>query len=115
MEILQSYPWPRNVRELENVMERAIALEASLEISPETLPFGPETLDVAEQGARAPEFDLLKKGEDLSTLEELEKKYIKYALGRLSGNYTRTAQALGISLSTLKRKLRLYGLQPGSK
>jgi len=115
MEILKSHPWRGNVRELENVMERAVALEASPEITPESLPFEPGVSKAPEPGAGAAQLDLLGEGQDLSTLEELERRYIEYALGRLSGNYTRTARALGISLSTLKRKVRLYGFHPGSK
>jgi len=115
MEILQSYPWPGNVRELENVMERAVALEASSEITPESLPFGRRLLKASEIDIHGPSFGFPEEGKPLSTLEEWEKRYIEYALGRLSGNYTRTAQALGISLSTLKRKVRLYGLQADSK
>jgi transcriptional regulator with PAS, ATPase and Fis domain len=41
----------------------------------------------------------------------MEKTYIKCALEKLSNNYTQTAKALGISLSTLKRKLQNYGLK----
>jgi transcriptional regulator with PAS, ATPase and Fis domain len=40
-------------------------------------------------------------------LEEVEMQHIRYALSRLSGNYTQAAKALGISLSTLKRKLKM--------
>jgi len=40
------------------------------------------------------------------SLEEVEMNHIQYALGRFGGNYTQTAKALGISLSTLKRKLK---------
>jgi len=115
MEILQSYPWPGNVRELENVMERAVALEASSQITPQSLPFDPGLLREVQVDVGVSQFDFLVGGGDLSTLDELEKRYIEYALGRLSGNYTRTAQALGISLSTLKRKVRLYGLHAESK
>jgi transcriptional regulator with PAS, ATPase and Fis domain len=44
----------------------------------------------------------------ISSLEEVEKKHILLALGELDGNLTRTAKALRISLSTLKRKLKAY-------
>jgi transcriptional regulator with PAS, ATPase and Fis domain len=47
---------------------------------------------------------------DLKTLEEVEKNYIRYSLDKLSHNYTQTAKSLGISLSTLKRKVKEYGL-----
>ncbi len=44
----------------------------------------------------------------IKPLEEIEKQHIKYALEGLSGNLTKTAKALGISLSTLKRKIKDY-------
>lgn len=47
----------------------------------------------------------------LVTLTELEKAHIKIALENLRGNFTQTARTLGISLSTLKRKLKVYGLR----
>jgi transcriptional regulator with PAS, ATPase and Fis domain len=47
----------------------------------------------------------------IMTFRESEKQLISVALGQLSGNLTRTAKALGISLSTLKRKIREYSLK----
>ena len=47
----------------------------------------------------------------ICTLEELEKSHIQHALQKLSGNLTQTAKALGISLSTLKRKIKEYSLK----
>lgn len=110
MKMLISYDWPGNVRELENVIERAVALEASEEITPESLPFGPGLLRRLEEEVPPRRFNFAEEEDALTTLEELEKKYIEHVLGRLSGNYTKTARALGISLSTLKRKVRLSGL-----
>jgi len=110
MKMLISYDWPGNVRELENVIERAVALEASEEITPESLPFGPGLLRRLKEEVPPRRFDFAEEEDALTTLEELEKKYIEHVLGRLSGNYTKTARSLGISLSTLKRKVRLYGL-----
>jgi len=49
--------------------------------------------------------------EEIIPLMEMEKRYISAALEKLSSNYTRTAQALKISLSTLKRKIKEYGLK----
>ena len=47
----------------------------------------------------------------MDTLEEIEKYYIQQALSNLSGNLTQTSKTLGISLSTLKRKIKEYGLK----
>jgi transcriptional regulator with PAS, ATPase and Fis domain len=49
---------------------------------------------------------MLPGGDELLSLEEVEKRHIRISLGKLGGNYTRTAKALGVSLSTLKRKLK---------
>ena len=110
MGILTSHRWPGNVRELENVMERAMALEESSEITPESLPFDASSRRGTEGEAFLPEESVSIEGEELCRLELVEKKYIEYALAKFSGNYTQTARALGISLSTLRRKVKSYGL-----
>jgi transcriptional regulator of acetoin/glycerol metabolism len=48
--------------------------------------------------------------EEILTFEAMEKKYIGLALRKFSGNYSQSAKALGISLSTFKRKLKAYNL-----
>jgi two-component system response regulator PilR (NtrC family) len=110
MGILTSHRWPGNVRELENVMKRAMALEESSEITPESLPFDASSRRGTEGEAFLPEESVSIEGEELCRLELVEKKYIEYALAKFSGNYTQTARALGISLSTLRRKVKSYGL-----
>jgi DNA-binding NtrC family response regulator len=101
---LQAYDWPGNVRELRNVLERAFILQKGPVLRPS------EFLVAAPARARS---SLWKSpaGSNLITLMEVQKDYIKYALGSLSHNYTRTAKSLGISLSTLKRKIKEYGLK----
>jgi transcriptional regulator with PAS, ATPase and Fis domain len=96
---LSSYDWPGNVRELKNILERAYLLQNGGEFRPADL-LGktrqPPQTTGTESDADAP----------LLPLEEVEMRHIRHALGRLSGNYTQAAKALGISLSTLKRKLK---------
>jgi len=98
---LMEYDWPGNVRELKNILERAVILQKGSPLMPSKL------LGRAEFSA--PSMDLAAS---LLTLEEVEKNHIEYGLRRLSYNYTRTAKALGISLSTLKRNVKHYGLAP---
>ena len=102
---LKTYDWPGNVRELKNILERAVILQSGSELLPSEL-LG-KTGDREHQGADAPSSS---RDGDIATLEEIEKNHIQHALNRLSGNITRTAKALGISLSTLKRKIKDYGL-----
>jgi DNA-binding NtrC family response regulator len=100
---MMEYDWPGNVRELRNIIERALLLQKGDETRPSELLGDPSETGVSPSRP-APAED----GE-LRTLEEVEKDHILHALGELSNNYSRTARALGISLSTLKRKIRNYG------
>ncbi len=101
---LMEYDWPGNVRELRNILERAYLLQKGPSFHPSEL--------LAMGGTPpkcSPEAAFAEKG--FETLEEVEKNYIKYTLDKLSHNYTQTAKSLGISLSTLKRKVKEYGLK----
>ena len=103
--ILLSHAWPGNVRELKNVVERAIILCQGDEIGPEHLP-------AEMQGATAPAggAGLPVAGDEVRTLMEVERAYIAHALAQLEGNRSRTAEALGISRSTLIEKIKKYDL-----
>lgn len=90
-DLLLGYAWPGNVRELENAMERAVALASGRRIDADDLP--PE---VRTGGAAAKR----------STLAEVERRHILATLQRNGGSRNRTARELGISASTLFRKLR---------
>jgi DNA-binding NtrC family response regulator len=103
MERLMEYGWPGNVRELRNVLERAVLLRSGPELKPSVL------LNSKPDARGVPLTDSPRTG-GIETLKEIERKHVEYTLGEFSGNYSRTARALGISLTTLKRKLRKYGL-----
>ena len=81
-----------NVRELANVIERAIILSASDTIQPQDLPFG----------------NLPQSRPDLSSLKEMEKAHIQTVLRSTNGNKTQTAKILGISVRNLYRKMEQY-------
>ena len=100
---LMEYDWPGNVRELRNILERACLLQKGPVITPSDL-LGKTSL------AKPHNFNSLTS-EVIIPLMEIEKRYISSALEKLSNNYSRTAQALKISLSTLKRKVKEYGLK----
>jgi DNA-binding NtrC family response regulator len=102
---LSSYDWPGNVRELKNILERAYLLQKGSEFRPsELLGQTPKAVPAAAGDSRSAD-----AGARVLLLEEVEMNHIKYVLGRYGGNYTQTAKALGISLSTLKRKLKAPG------
>ena len=96
LQFLLKYQWPGNVRELENVIERASILSVSGTITPDNLPA--QVLDYS----RTPSYlrDPLQ-----CTLEELEQAHIKTVMKLMDGNKTKAAQQLGISQTTLWRKL----------
>ena len=99
---LMQYEWPGNVRELKNLIERSLILQRESVLKPSEFLRGNGT-------AAATAAFSVAGGNGIIPLEEVENNYIRHVLSRCSGNYTHTARALGISLSTLKRKLRSYG------
>jgi len=96
IELLQRYGWPGNVRELENLVHRAFALRGGLKITP---------LDLFDQAVETPDSGALQAGQ---SVDEMERKLIMTTLEQTSGNRTHAAKLLGISLRTLRNKLREY-------
>ncbi len=107
MKVLSGYHWPGNVRELENVMERAVILTNRNVIMPEDLP---ESIQKGQSGRSKPEANIGDR-----TLEELEEYYILKALEKYSWNQKQVSEVLGISTTTLWRKLKSYGIEPKRK
>ena len=97
MGFLQAYHWRGNVRELRNVMERAVILSGGETIRVEHLPGN------LVAGGGSWEVD---GGEAPRSLSEVERRYLLSLLARFGGNRARVAAALGISERTLYRKLR---------
>jgi len=97
-EILLHYDFPGNVRELKNIIERAVALIDHDRIQLSDLP----------PDIRKLEFETVEK-DNFETLEEMEKRYISSVLERTNYNKNLTAQILGLPRTTLWRRLREYG------
>jgi len=100
MDLLMSYRWPGNARELENVIERAFALGVDKAIHPEDLPShitGNGLPEVSHDSG----FNLV----------ENEKNLIKKALLKTFNNKAEAAELLGINVSTVYRKMQKYGIQ----
>nr|WP_161624765.1 sigma-54 dependent transcriptional regulator [Halodesulfovibrio aestuarii] len=100
MQILNNYSYPGNVRELENIIERAVALTEGEEIHASDLPGDMQQL----------EFDTME-GDGLPTLEEMERRYVIKVLEKTGYNKGMTAQILAIPRTTLWRKLKAYGVE----
>lgn len=102
MKMLIAYDWPGNIRELKNVVERAIILSGSkLTVLPEHLTACATHITVPHGFSLA--FD------DEPALEEIEKKYLGLLLKRYSGHRTKIAKILGISERSVYRMLDKYG------
>lgn len=105
LEALSCYPFPGNVRQLENEIERAVALAAPGET------IGLDLLSPDVAGARNGRSPLPQAGPLKQRLRTIERRVIEYELRRHSGNRTHTAKALGISVRALQKKIQLLGVR----
>jgi len=109
VERLAAYPWPGNVRELASVLERALLIQPACRLSPSALVAASGgVLGTAQHPKGTAEIGAAVQ---VLPLEAVERQHVERALAHFGGNLTRTAAALGIALSTLKRKVRDYGLR----
>jgi two-component system, NtrC family, response regulator AtoC len=99
MAALTAYDWPGNVRELQNAIERAVVLTAEDTLAPQHFSLDDTALS-SKQSAFAPG----------STVAEMEKQLILDTLDHCKQNRTRASEVLGISVRTLRNKLKEYGL-----
>jgi len=100
MRILMSFPWKGNIRELDNVLERAMILGNGEWITP---------LELPGQRSEGEEFG---SEDDLTKAIELyEKSHIERTLNKAGGDKMRAADLLGLSLSTLYRKIEKLGIE----
>jgi two-component system, NtrC family, response regulator AtoC len=111
MTLLRTYNWPGNIRELENIIERAVALSNQGILTPEDLPV--EVRDGAMSGAIPNRPSEAWKGfDDLPSLEEVKKRYILRVLESTQGNISRAAEILEIDRRSLYRMLERYHVAP---
>jgi two-component system, NtrC family, response regulator HydG len=103
VDLLVRYDWPGNIRELENVIERAVILARDEAIFPADLP--PQIRMLSEEGEKGG--FVLPSGISLDTME---RAMIVKTLDETGGNRTRTAEILGINRRTLQNKLKQYAL-----
>jgi len=98
LSLLMEYPWPGNVRELENIIERAVILSRDNTLSPKDISLPFPLFVKAEVG---------ENGKQCS-MKDMEKALILKTLTEYNNNRTHTAKTLGISIRTLRNKLKEY-------
>ena len=99
---LAGLPWPGNIRQLKNVVERTLLVSQKQQLGREDFELQVRQEPRAEMGAHA--------GEGLPTLEEQERQTIIDALKQYDGNISRVALALGLSRGALYRRMEKYGI-----
>jgi two-component system response regulator PilR (NtrC family) len=110
LELLMQYDWPGNIRELENVLERAVALEKTPAILPESLP-APMRGGTPKNGTVVAD-TLPEGGFDLEAhVKEIERGYIAQALERAGGVQVKAAELLGMSFRSFRYYVKKYNLR----
>jgi len=99
LKAMKEYHWPGNVRELENAIQRAMVISEKNYLQPEDLFLNKVTKN-------QPSFSL-----ENITLEEMEKRLIQQTLDKVRGNRTQAAEILGVSVRTIRNKVKKYGLR----
>jgi DNA-binding NtrC family response regulator len=105
---LQRQSWPGNIRELRNFIWRALTLNDFTEVGPEFLKnelSSSLSSDSPQRTASVPPG---------TSIREVERHLLENALGLTGGNRTRAAEMLGVSVRTIRNKIRQYGLPPRS-
>lgn len=109
---LRAYPWPGNVRQLENVVEMAVALSGERELlgpADFPLPTADRAVPIMFDGVPVPD-----SGLDFDrTVEQIERQILEEALRKTGGNKTAAADMLGLKRTTLSAKLRTLGAGVG--
>ncbi len=110
MEILKKYDYPGNVRELENIIERTVALEAGSTILPESLPPFVNTPS-GRKMASSQEIEIGPEGIDLDKIVgQIEKELLIKAIHVANGTKKRAAKLLNISFRSMRYRVEKYGL-----
>jgi two-component system response regulator AtoC len=111
-ELLQHYPWPGNIRELKNVIERTMILSAEGDIDANALPeeIRDHIRSIRREEQKAADFssdlDVSPTGRQLVSLRELEDEYIQEVLAATGNNKTQASRILGIHPTSLLRRLK---------
>jgi two-component system, NtrC family, response regulator len=117
LSLLENYYYPGNVRELENIIERAVVIAATDEITVECL--RPEVRDPAlafemvkrSEGSSA-DIDIARGVNFYEEVKRFEMDLIRRALDQTAGHQSRAAQLLGLNATTLNSKIKAYNIVP---
>jgi DNA-binding NtrC family response regulator len=104
-QLIRQYPWPGNIRELKNVIQRAVLLAKGVELTPDLLPNR-----IANAGFPATSSHQQSPFHLGMSLAEVEREFIKMTLASVSGNKMKAAAVLGISRRALYNKLKRYDM-----
>jgi two-component system response regulator PilR (NtrC family) len=118
MQVLMNYDFPGNVRELENIIERGVAMESSNIILPESLSLSATGRQgKQENDIYSPVFQAASGEEELfdigleKVVDNLEKKLITHALKKTDNSKIKAADLLQISFRSLRYKVKKYGIE----
>lgn len=109
MRLLYDYPWPGNIRELENVIQRAVVMTDGKEISPGDLPVSLQSF--AEPAKSSPSAPLFDSPATIVPLEKVKESALRSALKATEGNIAEAATKLKIGRATLYRLMKRYKIE----
>ena len=111
MEAFQRYPWPGNIRELENLVERACILESSSILTPTSFPAELFTGAPSALSAPAVRTGLTLAETRALAVTEAEKNYLQDLLARTGGRINRTAESAGVTVRQISKLMRKYNIR----
>ncbi len=106
IKLMQTYPWPGNIREIQNVLRRAMILADG-----NVLEMDEGWLHAPERGSGASRDSAEGSEAHLKSLSEMEKAHILNVLRHTGGNYGEACRILGVSRPTLRKKIHDYELK----
>jgi DNA-binding NtrC family response regulator len=110
MDAFQRYPWPGNIRELQNLIERACILETSSILTPASFPAELSANETEPTSMPVETRFTLAKVRTLAA-EEAEKRYLREVLSRNGGRINRTAETAGITVRQINKLMNKYGMR----
>jgi two-component system nitrogen regulation response regulator NtrX len=110
--VMREYPWPGNIRELKNLLERACIMSDAEVIEADFLR---DLLGSSEKTGDPLSQEFLAASTLKQAKTDFERAYILGKLEENQWNITKTADAIGLERSNLHRKMKLYGIEPKAK